>query len=184
MRTLVIGGAASGKSARAEALALAGPAPHAYVATLERACADDDARVARHAALRAGKGFCVLERPRDLAHLSPCALPVGGTALLEGLGTLVANELFAPPTYAPRPDADALADVLAGVRALAHVCADVVVVTDDALRDGVVPTGAAQAWARVLARANAALAQEFEQVVEVVFGLDVWVKGGEVHGER
>ena len=178
MRTLVIGGAASGKSARAEVLALAGPAPRTYVATLERACADDDARVARHALLRAGKGFRVLECPRGLAGVALDALPAGGTALLEGLGTLVANEMFAPPAYAPRPEGAVLADVLAGVRALARACADVVVVTDDVGRDGTAPAPATQAWARVLARANAALAAEFEQVMEVVFGLDVWLKGG------
>ena len=57
MFTLLIGGAASGKSGYAEALLLRGPArPLVYIAAMEPFGPEAEARIARHRALRAGKG--------------------------------------------------------------------------------------------------------------------------------
>ena len=180
MRTLVIGGAASGKSALAESLAAQGHAPRLYVATMEPAGTEARERIARHRALRAGGGFATLEWARGLACAPLPESAHGGTALLECLGTLVANEMFAPPAYAARPETDVLADVLAGVGRLERACADVVVVSNDVGRAGpcVGADAGTQAYARVLAQANARLAEWFERVVEVVFGVAIWQKGG------
>lgn len=84
MLVMVTGGASSGKSAFAESLALALPAPHWYVATM-RSGPEAQARIARHRTLRAGKGFRTIE----MEH--PCTMPSQGTLLLEDLGNLVAN---------------------------------------------------------------------------------------------
>ena len=53
-----------------------------------------EARIARHRALRAGKGFATVERTLDLANLRLSQQYDG--ILLEDLGNLLANELFAP----------------------------------------------------------------------------------------
>ena len=62
MLTLVIGGAASGKSAYAESLTLTHPLPRYYVATMQVWDAECAARVEKHRRMRAAKQFetCLL----------------------------------------------------------------------------------------------------------------------------
>ena len=69
MRILLVGGAASGKSSLAEALAVSFAGPRAYIATMRPVGAEGRARVARHRALRAGKGFVTIECYRGLSSL-------------------------------------------------------------------------------------------------------------------
>ncbi|MBR3182387.1 MAG: bifunctional adenosylcobinamide kinase/adenosylcobinamide-phosphate guanylyltransferase [Eggerthellaceae bacterium] len=61
MMVLVTGGASSGKSAFAERVALSLPGPHAYVATMRHGDSETEARIARHRAMREGKGFETIE---------------------------------------------------------------------------------------------------------------------------
>ena len=105
--TLVIGAAASGKSAYAESLCLGHDGPRVYLATMEPFGEEGARRIERHRALREGKGFSTLERTRDVGAAVP-GLPRGCTLLLEDVGNLVANELFAEGGLSPRdPDAAA-----------------------------------------------------------------------------
>ena len=64
--TLVIGAAASGKSAYAESLCLGHDGLRVYLATMEPFGEEGARRIARHRALREGKGFSTLERTRDV----------------------------------------------------------------------------------------------------------------------
>ena len=91
MLTLVIGGSASGKSAFAERLAVQSGLPRFYVATMRVWDAESERRVARHRDMRRKKRFDTLECPIGLDRL---ILPARGTALLEDMGNLVANELY------------------------------------------------------------------------------------------
>ena len=87
MLTLVLGGAASGKSAYAESLVLKTGLPRYYLATMQVWDAECAARVEKHRKMRAQKQFETLECP---LHLDRLALPGRGTVLLEDLG----NEVF------------------------------------------------------------------------------------------
>lgn len=98
--TLVIGAAASGKSAYAESLCLGHDGPRVYLATMEPFGEEGARRIARHRALREGKGFSTLERTRDVG-AAVSGLPRGCTLLLEDVGNLVANELFAEGGLSP-----------------------------------------------------------------------------------
>lgn len=193
MRTLVYGGAACGKSELAEGICHtwaqrrlrpapgSSPAPGApraplvYLATMEPTGAEDRARIERHRWRRANAGFQTLERARDLAGL---AVPSGSCVLVECLGTLVANELYLPPTYELRPADEACAAVLRGIAHLEERAEELVVVSNDVFADGVAYPAETRAYLDVLARVNAALAARFERVVEVVFGIGIWQKGG------
>ena len=95
MLVLVTGGAASGKSAHAERLLCdRAPSSRLYLATMQPFGAAAQARIARHRALRQGKGFETVECSTDLAGLT---LPRHYDGiLLEDLGNLLANEIFAP----------------------------------------------------------------------------------------
>lgn len=171
--TFVTGGAASGKSALAERLcARSGARPLVYVATMDPTGREARERVRRHRALRAGKGFLVVERQRDL---SGVRVPADSAVLLEDLGNLAANELFAPGG----DEELAFLRMRAGVESLAASCARLVVVGNDVHADGVVYDEGTAAYLRLLARANAWFCERAACAVETVFGIPVWLKGGE-----
>ena len=172
MHTLVIGGSASGKSELAELLALKGPAPRYYIATMEVRDAESQRRVARHQTLRADKGFRTIERTVDLGGLR---LPEpGGTALIECVTNLVANECFSPNGVGMAQAVDA---VLAGADAL-MAQAMCIFVTGDVFADGIAYDTGTQGYLKSLAAVNAGLAARCGRVVESVCGLPQWLKGG------
>ena len=174
--TLVIGAAASGKSAYAESLCLGHDGPRVYLATMEPFGEDGARRIARHRALREGKGFSTLECSRDVGAAAP-GLPRGCTLLLEDVGNLVANELFAEGGLSPRDPDAAAREVLGGIERLAQAAAYTVVVTVDVFADGMRYDEGTEAWRRALARVNAGVAALADHAVEVVCGIPVWMKG-------
>lgn len=173
MFCFVIGGAGSGKSAYAEHLAAAAPGPRYYLATMQPGTGPETAaRIARHRAMRAGKGFVTIERPLDLAGLR---LPGPGTVLLEDLSNLAANERYAPGGAG----AAALPALLAGVEALLAQSTHLVVVANEIFSGGADYAGDTGAYLQMLAAAHRALAARADAVCEVVCGLPVWYKGKE-----
>lgn len=174
--TLVIGAAASGKSAYAESLCLGHDGPRVYLATMEPFGEEGARRIARHRSLREGKGFSTLERTRDVGAAVP-GLPRGCTLLLEDVGNLVANELFAEGGLSPRDPDAAAREVLGGIERLAQAAAYTVVVTVDVFADGMRYDEGTEAWTRALARVNAGVAALADRAVEVVCGIPVWMKG-------
>ena len=89
MMTLVIGGAASGKSEYAENLILRTRESHRiYLATMQPYDRECQVRIQRHRAMRAEKGFETLERYTDLAGVS---VPVDSVVLLECMSNLHAS---------------------------------------------------------------------------------------------
>ena len=91
MLILVTGGAASGKSEHAERLVCEKAQSRLYLATMQPFGKSAEARIARHRALRAGKGFATVERTLDLANFRLSRQYDG--ILLEDLGNLLANLL-------------------------------------------------------------------------------------------
>ena len=172
--TFVIGAAASGKSAYAESLCLGRDGPRVYLATMEPFGEEGARRIARHRALREGKGFSTLERTRDVGAAVP-GLPRGCTLLLEDVGNLVANELFAEGGLSPR-DPDAVArEVLGGIERLAQAAAYTVVVTVDVFADGMRYDEGPEVWRRALARGHPGVAALAAGAVGVGWGLPGWV---------
>lgn len=171
MTTLVIGGAASGKSAHAESL-LNGAQNKLYIATMQPFGADAAARIARHRALRAEKGFKTFERFTALDRLAEAELPKGAWVLLEDLGNLAANELFSP--QGAKENADAA--ILDGVALLTRRSQALVVVTNDIFADGIAYDADTERYLRLLGRCNAQIAARFDRVVEVVCGIPIPLK--------
>jgi adenosylcobinamide kinase/adenosylcobinamide-phosphate guanylyltransferase len=170
MRTLVIGGAASGKSEYAEALAVRLPVPRFYIATMMPFDDEDIRRIEKHRLQRAEKGFHTMERYTDLGGL---LLPERGTLLLECLGNLAANELFSEHG-AHDGTADA---ILRGVGVLEAQCDELVVVTNDVHSDGSSYEAETLRYIEALGYVNRMLAARFERVVELVCGIPVLLKG-------
>ena len=171
MLTLVVGGAASGKSEYAERLVLQTALPRYYLATMQVWDAECAARVEKHRRMRAEKQFETLECP---LHLGTVHLPARGTALLEDLGNLTANELY-DPAGAGETAASAILDSL---DRLAAQCEHLVVVSNEVFSGGANYAGDTDRYLKALAQVNNALAARADAVVRVVCGIPVYHKGG------
>jgi len=167
MFTLVIGGAASGKSEFAEQYVRKLPGRRIYLATMEPFGAEGRARIEKHRRQREGKGFETWERYVDLAALR---LPQGANVLLECLGNLTANELYSPGGGG----ADA---VLRGVDSLLAQCESLTAVTNEVCSGGTGYAGDTLTYLKELSRIHRVLAARADTVVEVVCGLPNVLKG-------
>lgn len=170
MRTLVIGGAASGKSAFAENLAVSGKAPLCYIATMMPHDEESRARISKHREQRAQKSFATIECYTELDLL---CLPVRGTVLLECIGNLTANEMFTPDGAGSRT-AEA---ILCGFEKLAVQCDDLVVVSNDVFSDGCEYDEGTRLYMETIAAVNREVARNFDRVIEVVCGIPIVHKG-------
>ena len=176
MFTLVIGGSASGKSEFAENLILASPhMPRLYIATMEPFDEECRTRIARHRRMRAEKQFETIECYTSLSSLR---LAGGGCVLLECLGNLAANELYSPAGAGTAEGA--LDAILSGVDALLDQCEELVVVSNETFTGGNRYAGETDDYLHLLADANRALAQQADQVCEVLCGLPQFYKGAPV----
>ena len=164
MLTLVLGGAASGKSGYAESLVMKTALPRYYIATMQVWDAECAARVE--------KQFETVECP---LHLENIRLPARGTVLLEDLGNLTANELY-DPAGAGENAASAL---LEGLDQLAGQCAHLIVVSNEVFSGGADYAGDTGRYLKALAQVNNALAARADHVVRVVCGIPVYYKGVE-----
>ena len=170
--TLVIGGAASGKSAYAESLCLRAPLPRTYLATMQVWDAECAARVAKHRAMRAEKQFTTVECP---LHLDRVALPRRGTVLLEDLGNLAANELYDPDGAGT----ETAAAILRGIDKMLLQCDNLIVVSNEVFSGGADYADDTDRYLRALAAVNNAAAARADRVVRVVCGIPVYYKGSE-----
>ena len=165
MIVLVLGGTRSGKTAVAQRIAAALPAPVTYVAT--GVVTDDGmaARVAAHRAARpAGWTTCEVGPGDDL----PAAVrAVEGTVLVDSLGTWVAGWWREDGRPAPQ-GARAAGEALAG--ALAARAGDAVAVGEE-VGLSVHPVAASGRWfVDALGEVNEALAARADHVLLVVAG--------------
>ena len=173
MMTLVVGGAASGKSEYAEGLVLASACQkRIYIATMEPFDEECLRRIEKHRRLRTEKRFETVECYTDLAS---AVVPVGGAVLLECMGNLCANEL-----YSPRGSGNgAEAAILRGVERLRGRCGDLVVVSNEVFSGGGRYEGDTLRYLKLLGRVNRRLAAMADNVCEVVCGVPVYYKGKE-----
>lgn len=173
MLLLITGGAASGKSAHAERLLCsAAPGDKLYLATMEPFGEAAQNRIARHRALRAGKGFHTAERPLGLEAMAFEKSYDG--VLLEDLGNLLANELFAPDGAGDRAEAA----ILRGIDHVRAHCDTLAIVTDEIFSDGLAYPAETMRYMHLLARLNAALARRADAVYESVCGILLPIKEG------
>lgn len=168
MFTLVIGGAASGKSEYAESRVTGLPGRRIYLATMRPWDQECRARIARHRRLRQDKGFETLERYTDLAGAE---VPAGANVLLECMSNLTANELY-------DPEGGGQEAVLRGVDALLARCGHLTVVTNEVFSGGTACEEDTLRYLRALARINRLLAARADTVAEVICGLPNYLKGG------
>lgn len=164
--TLVLGGARSGKSRRAEALVTAAPAPWLYLATGQALDAEMRARIAEHRRRRAA-GWRTEEAPIELAAALRAA-PAGQPVLVDCLTLWLSNVMLAGR------EAEAEAEALAA--ALARPSGPWVAVSNE-VGFGIVPENAlARRFRDAAGWLNQRVAALADAVELVVAGLPVKVK--------
>ena len=184
--TLILGGARSGKSTYAEALAAKLGRRVLYVATAEALDDEMRARVAAHQERRPSDWF-TLEAPERVGaalQASPAAT-AADAILLDCLTLLVSNLILAKAPEsdggAPEPDVDlAWAAVEAELEALLEayrLLGSHLIVVSNEVGLGVVPAySLGRTYRDCLGRANQALAQVADRVILMVAGLPVDLK--------
>lgn len=170
MVILVTGGSGSGKSAFAENCVVSlGEQKQIYIATMYPYDEESRKRVARHRKMRAGKGFETVE---CYTGLSGVEVPEGCTVLLECMSNLVANEIFREEGAGERT----LEAIERGILGLKNRAANLVVVTNEIFSEAAVYRGEMKTYLECLGKVNRFLAEEADQVVEVVYGIPVYHK--------
>lgn len=167
MRTFILGGAASGKSAFAESLCFQADKPLVYIATAQPFDAEMRTKISDHQARR-GAGWTTVEAPLDM----PAALASrrAQEVVLVDCATLwLSNLLLA------EAELEAASDAF--ISALTSCPASIVVVSNE-VGQGIVPeTALGRTFRNAQGRLNQRLAAECSTVVQVIAGLPNVLKG-------
>lgn len=173
MHIYISGGCKNGKSHWAQRLAKALGAPLYYIATMIPMDEEDERRIERHIADRAGWGFETIECGRDILRVLDVASP-DGTFLLDSVTALLANEMFPPDGQtdraAPARVADQLERLLGCVR---HA----VLVSDYIYGDAAIWDGDTGAYIAGLAYIDRHIAAVSDAVLEICAGQCICHKG-------
>lgn len=181
IRTLVLGGAGSGKSAHAEMLAAASGKEVIYVATAQVGDAEMAGRIARHRQQR-DLAWMTVEEPLALgAAIAKWSGPKR-LILVDCLTVWLSNLLFAQTQMFPEvgeiiPPACFHEERERFLHALEQAAGDVILVSNE-VGMGVIPQGAISRWfVDEAGRLNQAVAASCERTVWVAAGLPLMLKG-------
>lgn len=182
--TFILGGARSGKSTYAEALAMERGQGVLYVATAQAWDEEMALRIANHRAQRPATWY-TLETPRDVGQAITAALTLQqpDVILLDCLTLLASNIIIALPETATELEATAAlqTEVDALLVAYAQSAATWIIVSNE-VGLGIVPAyRLGRVYRDALGRANQRLAAAADEVLLMVAGLPLVVKKPRSH---
>ncbi len=170
MKTLITGGARSGKSAHALMLAEQSAGPKIFIATAEGRDDEMRRRIVKHKAER-GPGWITVEEPVNVAEAVAVHGAAGNFIVVDCLTLWASNLLQQADNAVFARKADGLAAAVAGVAAA------VIVVTNE-VGLGIVPGDpVSRAYRDRLGLVNARMAAACGRVILMVAGLPVVIKG-------
>ncbi len=174
--TLIIGGSGSGKSAYAEdyMVSISEDRKKYYIATMQIYDEEGKRKVERHRMLRGGKGFSTIEQPVDIGKAAEKMEAEDGTALLECVSNLTANEMFSGEV--PGTEEAITEKIVGGIAVLNRELTHLVIVSNNVFEDGNVYDKTTMAYIRAMGRINQKLAEMADEVVEVVVGIPIVIK--------
>lgn len=180
MMTLIIGGSGSGKSAYAENYmnSISEDRKKYYIATMQIYDEEGKRKVERHRMLRGGKGFSTIEQPLDIGNAAEKLEDGDKTALLECISNLTANEMFLEEV--PGTEEVITEKIVGGIAVLNREFTHLVIVSNNVFEDGNVYDKTTMAYIRAMGRINQKLAEMADEVVEVVVGIPIVIKGKNV----
>ena len=177
MTYFISGGAKCGKSSLAQKLAvkLANGGKHYYIATMISSGAEDDERIKRHIADRAGMGFETVECFCDIMECLEAA-DANGTFLVDSVTALIQNSLF-PVEKNYEMDLDAAKQCGDELVAFAGKVRHAVFVSDYIYSDAERYSEPTEQYRKCLADIDRRLAAVCDTVIEVSSGQLIIHKG-------
>ena len=164
--TLILGGAASGKSAYGERFCERAGGACTYIATAQARDGEMSAKITAHQARR-GPQWTSLETPIELAEIL-AKIPTGGVVLIDCATMWLSNQM----------EAGAGSPAITLLITAISACAAPVVVVSNELGQGIVPENAmARAFRQAHGEMNQQLAAHSALVVTVIAGLPLVLKG-------
>ena len=175
MKCLVLGGSKSGKSyfsqETAKRLSQNGGGLF-YLATMNPVDSEDQRRIARHRAERAGWGFETLEYPRRITDAAK-RLDSSSVLLLDSVTSLLTNEMFAEMKIRIGVENSIFDDI----SAVADRTGDIVLVSDLLFSDALFYDKATEGFRRGLGHLNQRLAELCDTVVILRQSMPQYIKG-------
>lgn len=173
MLYLVIGGVASGKSEYAESVAVKlSKEEKLYIATMEPFDDECVKKIARHRKMRSEKGFITAECQRNLHLLKT---DFHKTAMLECMSNLLANEM-----YCENPCEDVVDNIIKGIDYLNNQFENLIIVSNNIFSSPQEYDNSTEEYIKNFGLLNRQIALKADNVIEVVCGIPVVLKGGKL----
>ena len=166
---LLTGGSKCGKSTYAEKLCLEYEGPHYYIASMEPYGKESEEKIAYNRRIRADKWTGTIECYKDLQDIK---LPQKGTALLECICNLTANELFDDEGHYKDP----FEKIITGIRTLKEHCSTLIVITNEVGSEGTGYPQETTEYMSVIGRINSSLTEMADEAYEMVCGIPCRLK--------
>ena len=177
---LVLGGSGCGKSAYAEKriqeAAACERATIYYLATMQVYGEEGRKKVERHIELRRGKGMLTIEQTSEIAACMRKMQEGPKVALLEDLGNLAANEMFQSDGTVHSPEMVAK-KIVTQLKMISANVSQLIIVSNNVFEDGIEYEEGTMNYIRALGEIHQKLVLEAEEVIEVVAGIPVILKG-------
>lgn len=182
---VITGGSGSGKSFYAEQKICemrrqTGSEHMYYIATMFPHGKEVEKKIRRHRSMRAGKGFETVEcftglqqLVRENERFAETCEEEGICVLLECMSNLTANECYLEKGAGK----DCVSAVMDGIEELLKKCRGVAVVTNEVFSDLKPDSKEMETYLKALGEINCRMAQRADRVTEVVYGIEVEIKG-------
>lgn len=172
MIILVTGGSGSGKSEFAENMAVSLKKDELiYIATMYPYDDECKKKINRHLNMRKEKKFKTIECFTNLKSLK---LNHGSTVLLDCISNVISNEMFNDDGAKE----NSVREILDGIRNLNTMCQNLIIVADEFYSDGVEYDKETERFIEYSARICSEIAKDADKVIEVVYGIPIFIKGG------
>ncbi|MBE6050697.1 MAG: bifunctional adenosylcobinamide kinase/adenosylcobinamide-phosphate guanylyltransferase [Clostridium sp.] len=172
MITLVTGGSGSGKSEFAENIACSYKSEKLiYIATMMAFDNESLKKIERHKEMRKHKNFHTIECPVNLKKVN---VPKDSTVLIDCLSNLVANEMYSDEGSGVLT----VKTVIEGVENIIRQSKNLVIVTNEVFSDGVEYSEETKRYLKYLGNINEYLGKISDEVIEVVYSIPIYHKGG------
>lgn len=172
MLTLITGGSGSGKSEFAEDLSVSYKSNNLiYIATMFLYDNESLKKVERHKRMRDNKNFKTIECFKNLNALS---ISNNSTVLIDCMSNLVANEMYLEGGAKDKT----VQEVIRGIESINNQAENLVIVTNEVFSDGIVYDDDTMRYIRNLGEINKEIGKKADNVVEVVYSIPVFHKGG------
>ena len=172
MLTLVTGGSGSGKSEFAENMAVAYKSRNLiYIATMFPYDDESFKKIERHRIMRENKNFSTIE---SFINLKKVEIPKSSTVLLDCMSNLVANEMY----HEDGAKEKTVESILEGIYTINSISDNFVIVTNEVFSDGIEYDSETKKYLRNLGKINTEIGRIADNIVEVVYTIPIYHKGG------